>query len=832
MTLGAAELLGNGVTTTCEQYRHPDRRGRGRCSTRASGPLYTAAIFDVAGAGPDGALGGAAGEACGLFDDMDGREGRLARRLRPARRLHRAARGAARHRRRGAATRRAAPDPPVRDRGRVRGRARALRHERAGAAGRLGVLDGRVLAAHAVWLDDDDLALLAEHDVAVAHCPGSNGKLGSGVAPLAALLRRGVRVGLGTDGPASNDDLHLWDEMRLAALLARATAGDPDVVSSAAALRLATRGGAEALGLPVGALEVGRPADVIRLRTDDPRFTPALDRRRAARAPGVGGRRLSGDRRLGGRRRRGRGRPLHRSVDEERARAEVAQRARRLLGLVSFLAMPGFVDQAQLHARAGDGGAGAVSWRREAHVDRGGPDGGDGGHGGDVWLVASVNESSLLGFRDHPFRRATDGVHGSGSKRHGARGKDLVVPVPVGTVVRAPRRRRSCATWTGEGSRFLVAEGGQGGRGNARFLSNRRRAPAFAEQGEKGQELWLDMELKLMADVALVGFPNAGKSTLISTVSAAKPKIADYPFTTLEPHLGVVRVGGVRDGTEFVMADIPGLVEGAAGGKGLGHQFLRHIERARVLVVLLDLAAPELAGEAPADQLRVLLSELGAYRPELLERPRVVVGSKGDVAADDGGRVRPHALGRHRRRRRRAVDPPGGAGGRGAGTGGRRGLERDRRAPARARRGRRAAGRRRRLAGRGPGRRARRGLLGPHRRRRAGRGRAPAAPPRRRPRPVAGGRPRRRRSHGGRHDLHLGGGRVIAVVKIGSSSVTPETVGPAVPGDRRGRGRRATPSSSSPRAPSPPGGPRSAGASSARPTPPSSRRCRPSASTA
>jgi GTP-binding protein len=296
--------------------------------------------------------------------------------------------------------------------------------------------------------------------------------------------------------------------------------------------------------------------------------------------------------------------------------------------------MPGFVDQAQLHARAGDGGAGAVSWRREAHVDRGGPDGGDGGHGGDVWLVASVNESSLLGFKDHPFRRATDGVHGGGGKRHGARGKDLVVPVPVGTVVR-DRDGAPLCDLAEEGTRYLVAEGGQGGRGNARFLSNRRRAPAFAEQGEKGQELWLDMELKLMADVALVGFPNAGKSTLISTVSAAKPKIADYPFTTLEPHLGVVRTGGVRDGTEFVMADVPGLVEGAAEGKGLGQKFLRHIERARVLVVLLDLGARAVGGETPAAQLRVLLSELGSYRPELLERPRVVVGSKADIGADD-----------------------------------------------------------------------------------------------------------------------------------------------------------------------------------------------------
>ncbi len=298
--------------------------------------------------------------------------------------------------------------------------------------------------------------------------------------------------------------------------------------------------------------------------------------------------------------------------------------------------MSGFVDQAQLHARAGDGGAGAVSWRREAHVDRGGPDGGDGGHGGDVWLVASSNESSLLGFRDHPFRRATDGAHGSGSKRHGARGKDLEVPVPVGTVVRDRGGAVVCDLATA-GSRFLVAEGGTGGRGNARFLSNRRRAPAFAEQGEKGQEHWLDMELKLMADVALVGFPNAGKSTLISTVSAAKPKIADYPFTTLAPHLGVVRVGTVRDGTEFVVADIPGLVEGAAQGKGLGHQFLRHIERARVLVVLLDLGAPEAGGAPPAEQRRVLLSELASYRPELLERPRLVVGSKADLAPDEMG---------------------------------------------------------------------------------------------------------------------------------------------------------------------------------------------------
>ena len=383
--------------------------------------------------------------------------------------------------------------------------------------------------------------------------------------------------------------------------------------------------------------------------------------------------------------------------------------------------MAGFVDQAQLHARAGDGGAGAVSWRREAHVDRGGPDGGDGGHGGDVWLVASVNQSSLLGFRDHPFRRATDGGHGSGQKKHGARGKDIVVPVPVGTVVRDNDGAVQCDL-AGDGDRFLIAEGGQGGRGNARFLSNRRRAPAFAEQGEKGQERWLDMELKLMADVALVGFPNAGKSTLISTVSAAKPKIADYPFTTLVPHLGVVRVGGVRDGTEFVMADIPGLVEGAAEGKGLGHRFLRHIERARVLVVLLDLDPH--AEHGPEDQLRILLGELGGYQPELLERPRLVVGSKDDLHASRrrrpsppaDGPLRPGPFCGHRCRGAAPGGQAGGPGPRGAGRGGRRGHRCDRHPPAGARGRRRATGRARDLARGGAGGRACGGLLGPQRR--------------------------------------------------------------------------------------------------------------------
>ena len=292
--------------------------------------------------------------------------------------------------------------------------------------------------------------------------------------------------------------------------------------------------------------------------------------------------------------------------------------------------MAQFVDESNLHAKAGDGGAGAVAFRREAHVAKGGPDGGDGGSGGDVWLVADHNVASLLAFRDHPFRRAGDGTHGSGKGRHGRSGDDLEVAVPAGTVVRE-REGRVLADLVHVGDRYLAAEGGRGGRGNARFLSNRRRAPAFAEQGEVGEEHWLRLELKLLADVALVGFPNVGKSTLISAISAAKPKIADYPFTTLEPNLGVVRLD---EGVEYVVADIPGLIEGAAEGRGLGHRFLRHIERARVLCILLDLAP--MAERPPAEQLVVLLDELGAYQPDLLDRERVVVGSRADLAVDHG----------------------------------------------------------------------------------------------------------------------------------------------------------------------------------------------------
>jgi GTPase len=286
--------------------------------------------------------------------------------------------------------------------------------------------------------------------------------------------------------------------------------------------------------------------------------------------------------------------------------------------------MSEFVDQAQLNVRAGDGGAGCMSFRRETHVPEGGPDGGDGGKGGDIWLRANRNVASLLGFRDHPHRKAERGTHGQGKKMHGRAGADMVVDVPVGTMVR-DFEGEVLADLAHDGDTWLAAAGGQGGRGNARFLSNARRAPSFAEQGEYGQERWLELELKLLADAALVGFPNAGKSTLIAAISAARPKIADYPFTTLIPNLGVVRF----DEHEYVVADIPGLIEGAAEGKGLGHEFLRHVERARVLVILLDLAAWD---RTPEEQERILLGELEGYQPDLLERPRLVVGSKFDVA--------------------------------------------------------------------------------------------------------------------------------------------------------------------------------------------------------
>jgi GTP-binding protein len=297
--------------------------------------------------------------------------------------------------------------------------------------------------------------------------------------------------------------------------------------------------------------------------------------------------------------------------------------------------MSNFVDEAQIHAKGGDGGAGSVSFRREAHVAKGGPDGGDGGRGGNVYLEASYNEVSLLQFKDHPHKRAENGGHGKGAKRHGKTGADTIVSVPIGTVVK-DLSGKVLADLPNQNDRFLCAAGGRGGRGNASFLSNKLRAPGFSEQGEEGEECWLNLELKLLADVGIIGFPNSGKSTLISKISAAKPKIANYPFTTLEPNLGVVKLSNFsqsnKDLGEIVIADIPGLIEGASEGKGLGHRFLRHVERARILLVLLDLAEPT---QSPAKQYDVLLNELSNYNPQLLERPRLIVGSKRDAHAEE-----------------------------------------------------------------------------------------------------------------------------------------------------------------------------------------------------
>ena len=292
------------------------------------------------------------------------------------------------------------------------------------------------------------------------------------------------------------------------------------------------------------------------------------------------------------------------------------------LRTVSYpVAVSGFVDKAQCNVAGGHGGAGCVSFRREAHVPRGGPDGGDGGKGGDVWLRANRNVASLLAFRDHPHRKAGSGTHGQGKKLHGKNGTDLVVEVPEGTIVRA-QDGELVADLLRHGDQWLAARGGQGGRGNARFLSNARRAPTFAEQGEYGEEQWLTLELKLIADAALVGFPNAGKSTLISAVSAAKPKIADYPFTTLHPQLGVVRV----DTREFVLADLPGLIEGAHEGTGLGDRFLGHTERCRVLLHLVD-GTSENAGR----DYKTIRAELEAYGHGLEDKPEIVALTKADA---------------------------------------------------------------------------------------------------------------------------------------------------------------------------------------------------------
>ncbi|ADI01489.1 GTP-binding protein Obg/CgtA [Syntrophothermus lipocalidus DSM 12680] len=290
--------------------------------------------------------------------------------------------------------------------------------------------------------------------------------------------------------------------------------------------------------------------------------------------------------------------------------------------------LPVFVDQAKIYVKAGDGGNGAVAFRREKYVPMGGPAGGDGGRGGNVVLVADEGLSTLMDFKYKRHYKAARGEHGQGKNMHGRGGEDLLIRVPCGTVVKDADSGEVIADLTEPGQSAIVARGGRGGRGNARFASPTRRAPSFAEKGEPGEEKWLVLELKLLADVGLVGFPNAGKSTLISRLSAARPKIADYPFTTLVPNLGVVRM---PDGDGFVIADIPGLIEGAHQGAGLGHEFLRHIERTRVLVFVLDVAETE--GRDVCDDFRVLLHELQQYNLGLASRPRILAANKMDIEA-------------------------------------------------------------------------------------------------------------------------------------------------------------------------------------------------------
>ncbi|MGE0463012.1 MAG: GTPase ObgE [Vicinamibacterales bacterium] len=296
-----------------------------------------------------------------------------------------------------------------------------------------------------------------------------------------------------------------------------------------------------------------------------------------------------------------------------------------------------FVDEAEIHVKAGDGGRGCMSFRREKFVPRGGPDGGDGGSGGSVYLVADPHRNTLVHFQFNPEFAAQRGGHGQGSNRHGRNGKPLEIPVPVGTQVlsRDPDSGEAIqvADLTEVGQRILVAKGGRGGLGNAHFATSTNRAPRKTQPGEPGDDRRLQLKLKLLADVGLVGFPNAGKSTLISRISAARPKIANYPFTTLTPHLGVVTLS---DDRTFVVADVPGLIEGAHAGHGLGHQFLRHVERTKVLAHLVDVSSE--SGRDPVDDLDTIRRELELYNPAMLEKPQVIVATKLD-AVDDAARV-------------------------------------------------------------------------------------------------------------------------------------------------------------------------------------------------
>ena len=307
-----------------------------------------------------------------------------------------------------------------------------------------------------------------------------------------------------------------------------------------------------------------------------------------------------------------------------------------------------FVDEVDIHVQAGSGGSGCLSFRREKFVPRGGPDGGDGGSGGSVFIVATPTKNTLVDFRFHPEFKARGGQHGQGSNCTGQTADDLEIAVPVGTLVfeKDPGGAglRLLSDLAAEGQRLLVAKGGRGGRGNARFVSSTNRAPRRTEPGGDGEDKQLRLQLKLIADVGLIGFPNAGKSTLISRISAARPKIADYPFTTLVPNLGVV---SLSDDRSFVVADVPGLIKGAHEGHGLGHQFLRHIERTKVLVHLVDVSGA--SGREPVEDFTTILDELERFSAEVAAKPQIVVANKMD-AVDDPDRVK--ALERHVKKRK------------------------------------------------------------------------------------------------------------------------------------------------------------------------------------
>ncbi|QGG47243.1 GTPase ObgE [Heliorestis convoluta] len=285
-----------------------------------------------------------------------------------------------------------------------------------------------------------------------------------------------------------------------------------------------------------------------------------------------------------------------------------------------------FYDQAKIFVKGGDGGNGIVAFRREKYVPEGGPAGGDGGRGGSVIIIGNEGLRTLVDLRYQRHYKGTRGEHGMAKTMHGRGGEDRFLKVPIGTVIKDADTGEILADIVKEGQEAVVAKGGRGGRGNARFVSSLNRAPQLAEQGEPGEERWLELELKVLADVGLVGYPNVGKSTLIAAVSAARPKIANYPFTTLEPNLGVVRV---EEGKSFVMADIPGLIEGAHEGVGLGHDFLRHTDRSRVLIHVLDMAGTE--GRDPLDDFDVIQRELAMYKPQLVEKPMVIAANKMDL---------------------------------------------------------------------------------------------------------------------------------------------------------------------------------------------------------